>query len=78
MSDDNAQRTLAEAGAYSSALRTSGHFSATESALTELGYALEAAEFVDLVRDLAKVAELHRLAAARYAAIVRRLAEGPR
>jgi hypothetical protein len=73
---DPKQVSVFEAEAYGAALRAAGHVAATENALTEVGNALEMANRSDLTREVGKVAELHRLCAARLAGIIRRLGEG--
>ncbi len=70
------QRDLVEAAAYPIAIRAASHIGGAERAIEELGHALDGAGRTDHVRELAKVAELHRLCATRFTELVRRLGEG--
>ena len=66
---------LYEAGANALMLEVSGLTTVTDRKLEEAASDLRAAGLDDLERQLDKARELHRLFAARLAAILRRLAE---
>lgn len=72
---DSKQHDLVEAASRPIAIRAASHIAGAETALKELGYALDGAGRVDQVRELAKVAEMHRLCSQRFAALMRRLGE---
>jgi hypothetical protein len=65
-----------EAEAFAALHRVAAHTGATANALSEASNSLEATDRADLCRQLQKAAELHRLFAARLAAVLRELGAG--
>jgi hypothetical protein len=69
-------RSIFEADAFAALQRAAGSSGATSHALAEASTALELAGLAALARQTAKVLELHRLATARLAGVLRALGEG--
>ncbi len=65
-----------EAEAFAALHRVAGHATAMTSVLLEVASALEATGRVDVQGQVEKLSELHRLACARLAGILRLLGEG--
>jgi hypothetical protein len=74
--DAAGSRSLFEADAFAALQRAAGSSGATAHSLAEASTALDLAGLGALARQTAKVLELHRLATARLAGVLRELGEG--